>query len=402
MAFRKSVSFRNQTETTVFFYNQPPNIVLERYSEEVVDENSKEETTPAYCKFYEIGTEEEETTTETVRFIKMTEINNMETHFILYVDCPGESSNKITSTLLEFFSKDGVETITVVKPLKRSNATSDFKIGYEGVLIGVTLKLTENCEKYILSQNQLEIPNLNVKLIPGARGEHFWEKYLIDHSFLQGFFFVGPDPVDVFPNLFCYLASFPKYYSNESIGKEIYSHTNEYPLRIISNPLECGNVLRLEFQKPETVRILLKRCMNFDGKPVLILPCIDRTPIEVLLEKHMVSVCGYTNAINPKEFIRMLTDMCGPLAELNINYEGHDTLAVFQNVSAAANCLNKKEVFLRNHKIRFKKPLRPFGITGLKFHKGKYRSEPPERPLPLVPAPYNYEPSQKKKLDRIP
>ena len=52
-----------------------------------------------------------------------------------------------------------------------------------------------------------------------------------------------------------------------------FSHTKEMPLHVIFNPLEEKCIVRLEFQRPEIVRFLIKRCMSFDGKRVLVLPC---------------------------------------------------------------------------------------------------------------------------------
>ena len=110
-------------------------------------------------------------------------------------------------------------------------------MSYEGLIVGVTLKSTEFCEKYIVNDKEISIPGiLKTRLIPGARGEHIWKKRSTMKNCLQGFFFVGPDAVDLRPGCLCYLASFPKKYSVKYIRKEIFSHTKEMPLHVISNP----------------------------------------------------------------------------------------------------------------------------------------------------------------------
>ena len=187
------------------------------------------------------------------------------------------------------------------------------------------------------------------------------------------------------------MASFPKGYPFDYIKKEIFNHANDQPIRILSNPLEQRCIVRLEFNNEETVKLLLRRCMSFDGKAVLILPCVDRTPVEKIIVKYQVCITGYSNAINPKEFIRILSNSFGPLVELNINYEGLDTLAVFQTIKAAEACVAKKEIFVKNHKIRFNQACKPFKLTGLRVHKGHYDIKTPDRPLPIVPAPYTFE-----------
>ena len=408
MAVRKSVSFREETEMSVFFFNQPPNIVLERFSDKLREEALKStnisKVCPAYSDFYSIGesdseSEIEHAVPEVIEFINMSEVSGLNSHFLLFFDCPGVPVADILSALTHFFVHDEIETYTVVRPIKKTDAGTDFKIGYEGLIIGITMKSDKNCKKYVTSEKELIISDsLEAKLIPGARGEDIWNTHMLEKNFLQGFFFVGSDPVDLSPENLCYLASIPKSYTKDFVKKEIYSHANEYPLHVISNPLEGRCVVRLEFERQETVRFLVKRCMSFDGKPVIVLPCVDRRPIEELLQKYQVCVSGYSNAINPKEFIRILSNSYGPLAELNINYEGLETLAVFQTVSAAEACVRKKEIFVKNHKIRFAAVSRAYRLTGLKYHKGKYNYLPPQRPLPIIPALYTYQPPEKSQV----
>ena len=131
--------------------------------------------------------------------------------------------------------------------------------------------------------------------------------------------------------------------------------------------------------------------MNFDGKPVLVLPCIDRTPVEDIYQKYQVSISGYSNAINPKLFIRLLTDSFGPVVELNINYEAFETLVVFQTINGAESCIRKKEIIEKNHRIKFAAANKPYKLTGLRIKKGRYFYATPERPLPLIPSPYTFE-----------
>jgi hypothetical protein len=414
MALRKSVAFREDTEISMFFFNQPPNLVLETYNEKLNDNDNQilekcdenPVVAPSYCQFYELESsesdEETEYVPERIKYINMSEIYTVESHFLLFIDRPGEFISYIIDILIQYFSNDELETLTIVKPLKKKDADNEFKIGYEGVIVGVSLKNTENSQQYIATENQMFVKGLgSIKLIPGTRGEHIWNKYIINKNFLQGFFFVGPDIVDTKPNNLCYLASYPRSFTKDFIIKEIFSHINEKPVHIITNSLEEKCIARLEFDKPETVKFLMRRCMSFDGKAVLVLPCIDRTPVEAIYQKYQVCVSGYSNAINPKEFIRLLHNSFGPVVELNVNYEGLETLVVFQTLKAAELCLSKKEIFVRNHKIKFNLPHRPYRLTGLKVHKGKYNTKTPDRPLPIVPAPYTFEPQPDGNFDKL-
>ena len=118
---------------------------------------------------------------------------------------------------------------------------------------------------------------------------------------------------------------------------------------------------------------------------------VDRNPVELLYFAHQVCVSGYTNAISPKEFIRVLSNMFGPVCELNVNYEGMETLVVFQTAKAAEKSVEKKEIFHKNHKIRFFVPRKPIRLTGMIVHKGRVLNRKLQRPLPLVPSPYTFE-----------
>lgn len=399
MAIRKTVNFKDNIDVSLFFVNQPPNLKLEIFTQEI--NNFHEELIPkklpAVCDIYTIDDtnsdeEREEQKPDPLNFVDMEEICNVESHFLIYIESPGEEISEVIKALRKFFKDDDIQTLTVVRPTRKKEHGEDFRIGYEGVIVGVTFSETENSARYIVDDRQLRIPNLSsVKIIPGSRGEHIWKKYQVGKMFLQGFFFVGLDMVDIAPERLCYLCSFPKAYTHEYIKKEIQSHVEHEVVHIISNPFEQRSIVRLEFSKEEIVRMLIRRCMSFEGKPVLILPCKDRTPVEQIYMKHQVIVSGYTNAINPKEFIRMLTNSFGPLAELNINFEGFDSLVVFQQASAADICLRKKEIFVKNLKVKFSPATRPYRLTGLKLHKGFFNTATPERPLPILPASYSFE-----------
>ena len=397
MVDRKSVSFKDQTSISLFFINQAPNILLEPFADLLVtpENTTQSEKKPAVCDFYTLSSDSEDIIEEApyplINFTNLTEISSIDCHFFLYINNAGEYILSILSILHEFFTPDKIQSFFIVRPIKHTDKDEDFKIGYQGVMLGVVFKETEFCSEFITLESDLKIPGISyVKIIPGPRGEHIWKKFMINKSFLQGFFFVGEDLVDAHPNRLCYIASFPKGYYPDHIRRELFFHTKEYPIHILQNPLEEKFIFRLEFSKPETVRFLIKRCMAIDGKSVLILPCIDRTPVEQIYMEYQVSVSGYTNAINPKEFIRVLSNHFGPVAELNINFEAYESLLVFQTASAASKCAEKKEIFLRNHKIKFSRVNRPYRLTGQKVHKGVYNTLTPQRPLPLIPAPYFY------------
>jgi hypothetical protein len=140
--------------------------------------------------------------------------------------------------------------------------------------------------------------------------------------------------------------------------------------------------------------------MSFDGKPVLVLPCVDRKNVEEIYKEFQVMVTGYSNAINPKEFIRILSSLYGPVVELNINFEGFDTLVVFQTIAAAEASVKKKELFIKNHKIKFMAVSRPYRLSGFKVHKGKYKQLPFKRPLELVRAPYTFNKAKYEKENK--
>lgn len=397
MVDRKSISFKEQASICLFFISQAPNILLETYNDTLITPPNPDdsEKKPAICNLYTLSSDSDEIIEESpfplINYINLNEVLLTDCHFFLYINNPGEYILSIVEILHNFFGPDKIESFFIVRPKKYTDQDEDFKISYQGVFVGVIFKETEYCKEYITMEAELKIPKISsVKIIPGPRGEHIWNKFLINKSYLQGFFFVGEDIVDLYPDRLCYIASIPKGYRPEYIRKEIYSHTKEYPLHILHNPLEERSIYRLEFEKPETVRFLLRRCMSIEGKSVLVLPCKDRTPVEQIYKDYQVCVSGYTNAIHPKEFIRVLSQSFGPVVELNINFEAFESLVVFQTASAALKCAEKKEIFLKNHKIKFCSASKPYRLTGQKMHKGVYNTSTPQRPLPLVPAPYEY------------
>jgi hypothetical protein len=396
MSTRKSVKFNDEMTVSLFFLNQQTDFLLENFKAPMNEENDEAFPVPAMCDMYDLSEDEESSEEQDpplINFVNMTEISSVDCHFFLYISKPGEYILRLTSLLHSFFKPEHLKCFHIVRPIKHTDVSSDFTISYPGVIIGVTFRETEQCKNFITSEKDLKIPEIPlIKVIPGPRGEHIWSKHQTSRSFLQGFFFVGQDPVDYRPDLLCYLASIPKGMRIEAIKREIYSHCKEYPLQVIQNPIEGKSILRLEFAQSLSVKLLVKRCMAFDGKAVLVLPCADRTPVENLYQKYQVVTTGYTNAINPKEFLRVLAEMFGPVAELNIYCEGMESLVLFQTEKAALKCAQKKEIFLKNHKIKFALASRPYRLTGKRIHKGFYNTQTPQRPLPLFPAPYMYEP----------
>lgn len=397
MVDRRSISFKEQTSIRLFFISQAPNIQLESYTDTLITPSSPtpSEKKPAICDLYTLSSDSDDLIEESpfplINYINLNEVLLTDCHFFLYINSPGQYILTTVETLHSFFGHDKIESFFIVRPSKFSDQDEDFKISYQGAFIGVIFKETEYCSEFITMEADLKVPKIpSIKLIPGPRGEHIWNKFVISKRYLQGFFFVGEDLVDCFPERLCYIASIPKGYRQEHIRKEIYSHTREFPKHIIHNPLEERSIYRLEFEKPETVRFLLKRCMSIEGKSVLILPCKDRTPVEQVYKEYQVCVSGYTNAIHPKEFVRVLFQCFGPVVELNINFEAFESLVVFQTTSAASKCVEKKEIFLKNHKIKFCAASKPYRLTGQKMHKGVYNTSTPLRPLPLIPAPYEY------------
>ena len=397
MSTRKSVQFNDETTVSLFFLNQATDIQIEHFKAAIVTEQEEPIPIPAICSMYNLSEDEDDfpespEPTSYINYTNMCDISSVDCHFFLFINKPGEYVSNLIKYLQDFFSSSNIHCFHIVRPIKHTDSNEDFTISYQGIVIGLTFAETEFCREFITLEKDLVIPGISqAKLIPGPRGEHIWSKHQISRSFLQGFFFVGQDPVDTIPENLCYLVSIPKGMRQDMVRREIYSHCKENPVHIIFNPVETKFVLRLEFAKSEIVKLLMKRCMAFDGKSVIVAPCLDRTPVENLFINYQVLAYGYTNAINPKEFLRVLNEMFGHVAELNIYFEGLDSLILFQTENAAFKCLQKKELFLKNHKIRFVQPSKPFGLSGKKIHRGVYKTKTPDRPLPLMPAPYIYE-----------
>lgn len=140
MALRKSVVFKEETEISMFFVSQPPNLSFEKYTEKLKDQNlqlsENNQPVPAYCNMYSFEESDEEANEESapemIKFITMSELDTLNSHFLLFIDSPGAAISNIISSLTSFFPSEYIETFTIVKPFKKSNCEEDFNIGYEG------------------------------------------------------------------------------------------------------------------------------------------------------------------------------------------------------------------------------------------------------------------------------
>ena len=91
MLLTKKVSFKKLTETVLFFYNQPANLVLENFQEELNDEITKEQTEyfpvtsycEPYCPISPFDENAEEPQIEPLKFITMCELSTLDVHIIL-------------------------------------------------------------------------------------------------------------------------------------------------------------------------------------------------------------------------------------------------------------------------------------------------------------------------------
>ena len=125
MALRKTVAFKEHAEISIFFFNQPPNLILESYTEETKEEKihptAKNIPLPAVCNEYtleefDIDPELQEISTEVIRFITMNEVNELSSHFLLYIEYPGKPVLELAEALKDFFPVEELESLTIVKP----------------------------------------------------------------------------------------------------------------------------------------------------------------------------------------------------------------------------------------------------------------------------------------------
>lgn len=311
----------------------------------------------------------------------------MHAHFYINVTLFDVLASEVASVIFDYFMNFGpVQHVYIVKP--NQSTIEDFTLGIEGALYGINMENANYAKSFLLSETKVNIPKIGfVTVFPGSMGEDMWIQHQKERNYLQGFFFVGNDIVDFQPDCLCYFVSLPKGSFSDRVSNEIASHGIPRPIDIIKNPLEEKCIMRLQFSDPNTVINLQRMCLKIHNKPILVLPCKDRTPVEELYMPFQVMISGYNHTVSPGELLRNLTNNFGPVVEIVLS---QFVLVMFQTLKAAESCVKRQEITIKRLKIRFDPVTKPYRLTGRVIHKGKYSPDPPIRPLELVPAPYTF------------
>ena len=306
------------------------------------------------------------------------------TGFFLYF------AKEVAQKLLD--SLPDLETIYVVQP--EGVLEDDWEIQDSPVLYGVKLSL-QNQVKEMLSKGTIKVKGLGeFHTFPGNEGSDLYNNLVKQTSKLQGLFFKGRDMVDYHPECLCYLVSVPRKMTQDSVCEQLSFHACSLPKKILTNPYQTA-IMRLEFWNSEDVRYLVRRMPCFSKeKPVLVLPCLDRTPVELLYWDYQVVIIGPAHRVNTRLLLRVLKNKFGAVVELNVSpLLLGNAVVTFQHTSCVAKCLEQQDLAIGKIKLRLSKPERPYRVTGeLLFLKANYEPDPPLRPLPDMNAPYAFEP----------
>ncbi|CAG9326818.1 unnamed protein product [Blepharisma stoltei] len=396
------IKFNPDAQIIRFFVHQPPNVLLKSTTEHIQDETFQAQEMDQiklkirrnpFAEFDE--EEEEERKLEVITYVSYENIWCTSVHFYINVILYDILASEVAQRILYFVKAFGpVQHIFIVKP---NQATADdFTLGVEGALFGILMENANYAKPFLLKENKIEIPDLGyVAVFPGSMGEDVWNKFQKETNYLQGFFFVGKDMVDYRPECLCYFASLPKGSFPYRVAQEIRSHGIDEPIHMLKNPFEEKSIMRLEFREEKSVNALLKLCMKINNKPIIILPCLDRTPVEELYKAYEVLILGYNQTLHTGELLKALVNNFGPVVELvlnaGINNNGNQcTLVVFQTIRAVETCLKKGEIIVKKLRLRFEAVTRPYRLTGRMVFNRVYNSDPPVRPLEIIPSPYSF------------
>lgn len=250
------------------------------------------------------------------------------------------------------------------------------------VYVAIELDDGEQLVRYVLDPNWLKSFG-NLDITPGNLARN-WPNATA--RLLQGFFYLMNDAVEKNNGNLCYMVSLPPNTTNDEIISELARHKISSPTDIIYNPYEEQHIRRLEFSSEATRYSLYSLGIRFrHSKPVIILPCNSRMPVELLYEQLQVKVSNLASEISPKFLISRLEGRFGPIAELIYPNKLTSAIIVFQLKRSADRAIERGEFILKNCTLRFKRVKRPYRMTGKLITTGDYINKLPRRPLPLVP-----------------
>jgi hypothetical protein len=248
--------------------------------------------------------------------------------------------------------------------------------------VGIELDDGELLVRYVLDPNWLESFG-NLDITPGNLARN-WPNATA--RLLQGFFYLMNDPVEKNNGNLCYMVSLPPNTTNDEIISEFARHKISSPIDIVYNPYEENHIRRLEFSCEATRYSLYSLGIRFRHlKPVIILPCNSRIPVELLYEQLQVKVSNLASGLSPKFLISRLEGRFGPIAELIYPSKPTSAIIVFQLKRSADRALERGEIMLKNRTLRFERVSKPYRMTGRLITTADYIDKLPRRPLPLVP-----------------
>lgn len=294
-------------------------------------------------------------------------------HFYIHIiEKPVQSPSELAAHICSIFPDLSNLKSLYILPESYSSAIS----------IGVELNSTELLARYVLNTSWVTSVG-SFYFTPGKLATHYWPSS--STKLLQGFFYLSNDPIDSRSENLCYIVSLPPNTKDDEILTELSKHKISPPIDIVFNPWEEEHIRRLEFDRSSIKHTLYSLCMRFRYyKPVIILPCGTRTPVEYLYEQLQVKVSNLTYSIKPKYLLSRLEGRFGPVVEL-IYTEKDWAVVVFQLKRSADRAVEKGEYVLKGCYLKISRVDRPYRMTGNLITTYGYNDELTKRPLPLVP-----------------